>query len=278
MIKIGLDAGHGLYTSGKQTPDGIKEWTLNDKVRDKIIEILNEYDCQIINVDNNEGSVDEGLQSRLNCYINSGVAAFVSIHHNAFNNKWNSATGIEVYTDKNPTLADTVLANLICEKMAKYTALKNRGVKQANFTVINQNKIPAVLVEGGFMDSSKDYKIITSDKGQSEYARAVAESLIEFLNLKKNIIAGWHKTDKGWWYQNSDGSYPYNSWLKLDAWYYFAEKGYAVQSAWKKLKGKWYYFDKNCRMLTGVNTIGGKQYFLADDGHLCYTDKSGALK
>ena len=27
-IKIALDAGHGLKTSGKQTPDGIKEWTL----------------------------------------------------------------------------------------------------------------------------------------------------------------------------------------------------------------------------------------------------------
>lgn len=40
MIKIGLDAGHGLKTAGKQTPDGIKEWTLNDKVRDKVVQLL----------------------------------------------------------------------------------------------------------------------------------------------------------------------------------------------------------------------------------------------
>ena len=41
-MKIGLDCGHGLKTSGKQTPDGIKEWTLNDKVRDKVVALLKE--------------------------------------------------------------------------------------------------------------------------------------------------------------------------------------------------------------------------------------------
>ena len=35
------------------------------------------------------------------------------------------------------------------------------------------------------MDSKKDYKVITSDEGQTAYAKAVAEGLIEFLGLKK---------------------------------------------------------------------------------------------
>ena len=35
------------------------------------------------------------------------------------------------------------------------------------------------------MDSTIDYKIITSIEGQNNYARAVAEGLIEFLGLKK---------------------------------------------------------------------------------------------
>ncbi len=186
MVKIGLDAGHGLKTAGKQTPDGIKEWTLNDKVRDKVAAILSDYDCQIINVDNNEGDTDESLQSRLKCYINAGVSAFVSVHHNAFTGRWNNATGVGVFIDKKPTAADKKLASLICEKMAKYTGLRNRGVKCENFAVINQNKIPAVLCEGGFMDGTVDYKIITSDEGQSAYARAVAEGLIEYLGLSKN--------------------------------------------------------------------------------------------
>ena len=55
MIKIGLDAGHGLRTAGKQTPDGIKEWTLNDKVRDKVVYYLKDYDVEFIFTDNDEG-------------------------------------------------------------------------------------------------------------------------------------------------------------------------------------------------------------------------------
>ena len=184
-IKIGLDAGHGLKTSGKQTPDGIKEWTLNDKVRDKVVKILSAYDCTIIHTDNNEGKVDESLSSRVSRYKKAGVDVFVSIHHNAYNGKWNNATGVEVYTDKNPTKKDKKLANCIYKRLVKYTGLRGRGVKEYNFWVINQDTIPAVLVEGGFMDSKKDYKVITSDAGQEAYAKAVAEGLIEFLGLKK---------------------------------------------------------------------------------------------
>ena len=120
-IKIGLDAGHGLKTAGKQTPDGIKEWTLNDKVRDKVVNILKDYDCEIIHVDNNEGNTDETLANRLNRYVSAGVSAFVSIHHNAYTGKWNNATGVEVFTDRNPIAKDTQLANAIYNRLVKYT-------------------------------------------------------------------------------------------------------------------------------------------------------------
>ena len=200
--KIGLDAGHGLYTSGKQTPDGIKEWSINDKICDKIIALLADYDCEIIRTDNDEGNTDESLSYRLNKYLNAGVSVFISIHHNAFTGNWNSATGVEIYTDINATTADLRLADCIYGRLTNYTGLKGRGIKKENFTVINQNKIPAVLVEGGFMDSTNDYKIITSDAGQTAYAKAVAEGLIEFLGLKKKTTTTtsteWYRVRKTW--------------------------------------------------------------------------------
>lgn len=184
-VKIGLDAGHGLKTAGKQTPDGIKEWTLNDKVRDKVVNILSSYDCEIIHTDNNEGNVDECLSDRVAKYKKAGVAVFVSIHHNALNGKWGNHTGVEVFVDKNPTKKDMKLAQCIYSRLVRKTGLKGRGIKEYNFWVINQDTIPAVLVEGGFIDSKIDYKLITTDEGQTAYAQAVAEGLIEFLNLKK---------------------------------------------------------------------------------------------
>lgn len=186
---IALDAGHGLYTSGKQTADKkYKEWTLNDKVRDKIVKRLSDYDCKFIYPDKNEGKTDESLASRVAYYKAKGADVVVSIHHNAFKGIWGTATGTEVYVDRNSTAADRELASLIAPRLAKYTGLKNRGVKKENWAVINQNSITAVLVEGGFMDNKKDYKVITSDAGQEAYARAVAEALIIFLDLKKKDI------------------------------------------------------------------------------------------
>lgn len=182
---IALDAGHGLKTAGKQTPDGVKEWTLNDKVRDKVVALLKDYDVSFIFPDNNEGNTDESLASRLKKYTQAGANAMVSIHHNAFSGTWNNATGVEVFTDKNPTAKDTALAKAIYKNLPAYTGLKGRGIKTEDWYVINQDKIPAVLVEGGFMDSRNDYKVITSDAGQTGYAKAVAEGLIEFLQLKK---------------------------------------------------------------------------------------------
>ena len=187
-IKIALDAGHGLYTKGKQTPDGIKEWTLNDKVRDKVVAFLSDYECEIIHTDNDEGATDESLSYRLNKYLSVGADAFVSLHHNAFTGTWNSAKGVGVYVDKNHTEADMRLARCIFERLVKYTGLVGRGIKSENFAVINQNKIPAVLVEGGFMDGESDYKVITSEEGQLSYAKAVADGLVEFLGLKKKPV------------------------------------------------------------------------------------------
>lgn len=185
MKVIGLDAGHGLKTAGKRTPTGIHEWELNDKVRDKVVSLLKGYDVKFVFTDEDEGNVDETLASRVKKYINASVDVFVSLHHNALSGIFGNWGGVEVYVDKNPTSQDMVLANAIYKRLPGYTGLKGRGIKKENWYVINQNKIPAVLVEGGFMDSNSDYKIITSEKGQEAYARAVAEGLVEFLGLTK---------------------------------------------------------------------------------------------
>lgn len=182
---VALDAGHGLKTAGKQTPTGIKEWTLNDKVRDYVVDFLESYNVKFIFPDNNEGLTDESLYSRLTRYLQAKVDVFVSIHHNAYTGKWNKATGVETFVDKKYTEEDMRLAKCIQKRLPGYTGLYDRGVKKENWYVINQNKTPAVLTEGGFMDSEIDYPVITSEAGQKGYARAIAEGLIEYLGLVK---------------------------------------------------------------------------------------------
>lgn len=188
-VKIGLDSGHGLKTKGKQTYNGkFKEWELNHNVVKYIVEYLKDYDVEFVFTDGYEGQSDEALKDRYNAYMKANVKAFVSIHHNAYQSKLGTHTGVEVFVDKNPTEQDMKLATCIYPRLVKNTGLRGRGIKKENWLVINQNKIPAVLCEGGFMDSSIDYPVIISEKGQRAYAKAVADGLIEFLNLKKKVV------------------------------------------------------------------------------------------
>lgn len=187
QLNIVLDAGHALTTAGKQTPDGIKEWSLNDAVCDLATEKFKQYGVNVIRTDHNEGQTDESLSARVAEYLAKAaeILCVISVHHNALSTTWSSATGIEVYTDNNPTTDDTKLATLIHAKLAAKTGLRARGVKKAAFTVINQNKVTAVLCEGGFMDGTNDYKVITSKAGQQAYADAIVEAVVEMYNLKK---------------------------------------------------------------------------------------------
>ena len=113
MKIISLDVGHGLKTAGKQTPDGVKEWEICDKVRDTIVELLKDYDVKFIFPDNNEGNVDEKLTTRRQVYITANADVCVSLHLNAYKGKWGKHTGTEVWVDKNCTAKDMELAEAI---------------------------------------------------------------------------------------------------------------------------------------------------------------------
>ncbi|CUN16245.1 N-acetylmuramoyl-L-alanine amidase [Turicibacter sanguinis] len=178
-----LDAGHGLNTAGKQTISGplgiIKEWTLNDAVVRKIIELLYNYDVKIYRTDDVTGKSDLSLGERVRLCNSYNPDLFVSIHHNA-----GGGTGTEVFWHTKGTSADKKVASIVAPKLASMCGVTNRGVKQAQLGVL-ACKATAILVEGGFMDHKGDYELITSDYGQKLYAKAVAEAIIEYLGLKK---------------------------------------------------------------------------------------------
>lgn len=182
-----LDAGHAKVTSGKQTMNGsrgvVKEWTMNSNVCNKIANILKDYDVTIHRTDDTSGKTDVSLSERVKRCNNYKPDLFVSIHHNA-----GGGTGTEVYWHTYGTAEDKKVAGIVAPKLASKTGMRNRGVKQAQFAVLGCNAT-AILVEGGFMDTKSDYEIITSDKGQQQYAEAVAESIIEYLGLKKVVAS-----------------------------------------------------------------------------------------
>ena len=66
--------------------------------------------------------------------------------------------------------------------------------------------------------------------------------------------AMWKKNNTGWWYENTDGSYPYSAWKEIKGkWYYFDSRGYCVMNTWI---GN-YYLGSSGAMLVNTTTPDG---------------------
>ena len=67
----------------------------------------------------------------------------------------------------------------------------------------------------------------------------------------------WKQDARGWWYQNSDGSYTANNWQYIRGkWYFFDQEGY-MKTGWISWEGKMYYCDASGAMLVSTVTPDG---------------------
>lgn len=206
MIKVVIDAGHGLHTPGKRTPDGEREWFFNDAVARAAISALELYKgVQVLRVDDPTGNVDIALQTRTKRANEWKADVYISIHHNALTGTWGQHGGVETYTlnGSQVSKASVEIAKLIHPKIVGSMGLKDRGVKQANFHVLRETKMPAILTEGGFMDSSIDIVKLRNHQFLRAQGKAIVEVLVAYFNLslkltKENdfIIIDSHK--EGW--------------------------------------------------------------------------------
>jgi len=103
---------------------------------------------------------------------------FISFHRNAF--KPEQATGVETYTYINAGAKVKELAKRVQNALVG-VGFGNRGVKEANFHVLRETKAPAVLIEIGFIDNSRDNALFDSQR--EEIVKAVAGAILSQLGL-----------------------------------------------------------------------------------------------
>ena len=110
--------------------------------------------------------------------------AFISIHINAAANT--SAAGTETYSlyanDQGNELTSYGLASEILKNLLSQLGTKDRKVKSENWIVLRQSKIPASLIEIGFITNSGDAAIMGSDAGQQKVAQAIFDSVKNLFN------------------------------------------------------------------------------------------------
>ena len=188
MVKIAIDAGHGMNTAGKRTPSGEREWSFNNKVAIAAIAKLNMYqNIQILRLDDATGKTDVPLKTRTDRANAWNADVLVSCHHNAYTGKWGSHGGVETYTYPGASQNSRDVATLIHPLVVKAMGLRDRGKKNMNLHMLRESKMPAILVEGGFMDSTTDIIALRSDQKLKAQGEAIGQGLAAYFNLKLKV-------------------------------------------------------------------------------------------
>lgn len=236
ILKIMLDAGHGYSTAGKRSPDGMKEYEFTRVVANFAKQFLESYQNVTVYFAHSDDR-DVPLQERTNKANELKVDVYVSIHANAYGSNWNDANGIETYIHPRHSQVSTELAQKIQRYLIISTGLKDRGVKTADFHVLRETTMPAVLVECGFYTNHQEATLLRSETYRRTCADAIVKAIVDQYNLTKKA----NKPDKEPTPSSvNDGLYK----VQVGA---FREKKYAdelVEALKKQGYEPYVYFDK----------------------------------
>lgn len=180
-----LDAGHGGSDTGAVGPHGVREKDVSLAVALKTEKILKAEGMKIvmtrrtdIDVASPNASNTQELQARVD-KTPPQADLFISIHCNAFSNP--ASHGMETYYS-NANSGGYRLAQLLNEELEKRGGLFNRGIKAANFYVIKRAKVPASLIELGFITNPTEEELLADDHYQNILAAAISTAVKRFFN------------------------------------------------------------------------------------------------
>jgi N-acetylmuramoyl-L-alanine amidase len=187
-MKIMLDAGHGYSTPGKRSFNGMREYEFTRKVAAFAKELLESFQNVSVYFAHSDER-DVPLQERTDSANRLHVNAFVSIHGNANGTDWNAANGMETFVYVTKPKEAWELAQKIQTHLVERTGLRNRGVKTADFHVLRETNMTAVLAECGFYTNKNEEALMKTDAFQKTCAEAIVQGISEQFNLVKNLAA-----------------------------------------------------------------------------------------
>ncbi|EHO48841.1 N-acetylmuramoyl-L-alanine amidase [Lentilactobacillus kisonensis] len=170
-----LDPGHGGADTGALSISGQPEKRYTLIVAKLVAQKLRSRGTKVIMTRDRDKTVS--LYSRPKVAINASANAFVSFHFDS-SDEDNTASGYTCYYYHDGDSKD--LASAIDTKMA-HLPLANRGIDFGNYLVIRDNAVPAILIEGGYINTNKDFKLIQSKAYQEQYANDVVAGLAAYF-------------------------------------------------------------------------------------------------
>lgn len=181
---IVLDPGHGGGEPGAMGKNlGLSEKDINMQVAECAGELLHSYGATVLYT--RYGDQDLDLYSRAGAANNAGADVFVSIHMNS--NLSPSLGGTSTYFSSNAKNGQdrqeksSQLAHYIQNSLVANLGLEDKSVRQADFVVIRETVMPAVLIEAAFLSNPNEEYLMTTEEFRNSIARALVNGIGTFL-------------------------------------------------------------------------------------------------
>lgn len=122
------------------------------------------------------------LQARCDFADAMNADLFISIHANSVASEQPSGMEVHYYSSSGLTLAANVLQSMV----DAFPKQKNRGVKQSSFFVLRKTKMPAILIECGFVTNKQEAELLADEESQVLMATAITQGILKHIEGMSN--------------------------------------------------------------------------------------------
>ncbi len=221
MVKIFIDPGHGGTDPGA-VANGIQEKNITLQISQRIKEILErEYSNVSVRMSRNSDQT-VSLNQRTDMANLWGADFLYSIHVNS-----GGGAGYEdyIYSGLSANSRTAQMQQTVHGEIISRVEMVNRGAKSANFHMLRESNMDAILTENGFIDNSSDAAKMKNAAWIDSVARGHVVGLERVFNLTRimntqriisfytggfrgEAISKVHSfiTSNNWWYQPSRAS------------------------------------------------------------------------
>lgn len=191
---IVIDAGHGGEDGGASGKSGVPEKTINLAIAQDLSRLLQVSGFRVVMTRTTDVSIADGnldtirerkvsdLHNRLKIIEEQGDCIFVSIHQNHFTESRYSGT--QVFYSTNNSDSKLLAENIRNRVISLLQKDNTRETKPATSSIylLWETKVPAVLVECGFLSNSAEEAKLNDPAYQKQMAFSVYCGLLDYCN------------------------------------------------------------------------------------------------
>lgn len=177
---IVIDAGHGDKDPGAIGVTGKKEKDFNLTIALKVEKLLQGHPSITVLLTRNTDVFLE-LKERSDFANKANADAFISIHANSYQA---TSAGTETHYTRSDSKG---LATILQKYTLQSTGLKDRGLKTGKLYVTKNTKMPACLLEPGYLSNPDEELLLYNTEFQDTFALNISKGICEFFGVAYEI-------------------------------------------------------------------------------------------